>query len=830
MDVQGFILQPSYRIEQGRPVVHLFGVLETGHPFVIRDHSLTSHFWIRARDVERALALGVTEVEADEAITLDGYPASRVEVPTPPGTPAVRDLLSDHGVPTYEADVRFAMRFLIERGIRGSLRIRGEAEESPRGLVFESPDIAPSDWTPSLRVLSVDIETDPKARRLLSIALVGCDRSEVLLFCPKGFPPTADAIPFDSEAALLRGFVDLVREIDPDVLTGWNVVDFDFAVLERLGKRLRVPLALGRGGDRLRLRPLRASRASQEALIPGRLVLDGIQLLRGASVVMPSYGLDAVAREVLGHGKTLTTEGDSDENGAEQDRGKAILDAFKHHRERFVAYNRNDAQLVLDILDRLGLIALGIERSKLTGLPLDRIAGSIAAFDFLYLQALHTRGTVAPSVRDVGEIIGSTGSEVNLGGHVFEPKPGLYDNVLVFDFKSLYPSVIRTFQVDPIGYLDDAGSWPLARAPAGPPVGPPAASPVLRGAPVSDPPDLGTTSTLADAEDSIVAPNGARFRRARGILTEMLDELFPRREAAKKAGDAVASQAIKILMNSFYGVLGTSACRFHRPQLAGAITAFGRALLHWTKERFERDGHEVLYGDTDSLFVLLARPAPDPETTLVAGEDLRRAVERDLAVWIAQQWRVESRLELELETCYRRLLLMANRGGSGGARKRYAGLVGTGDQAKVVFTGMESVRSDWTAFAKDTQRALFERLFHDRAVERYLREQVAALRAGEHDTQLVYRKQLRKPLDAYTATTPPHVAAARKLPKPPRRTVRYVMTVAGPEPTAAQTNAFDYEHYVDKQVRPVAEPVLAVLGLDFDRVIGDDTQLGLFDP
>ncbi len=810
MDVQGFILQPSYRIEQGRPVVHLFGVLETGKPFVVRDHSLTSHFWIRSRDVERALALGVTQVEADDAVTLDGYPSSRVEVPTPPDTPPVRDLLSDNGVPTYEADVRFAMRFLIERGIRGSLRIRGDAKPSARGLVFDSPDIAPSDWTPGLRVLSVDIETDPKARRLLSIALVGCGQSEVLLFCPKGFPPVDDATPFASEAALLRGFVERVRDIDPDVITGWNVVDFDFAVLERLSKRLRVPLALGRGGDRLRLRPLRAARASQEALVTGRLILDGIQLLRGASVIMPSYGLDAVAREVLGHGKNLADE--ASDNGEDQDRGQAILDAFKHHRDRFVAYNRNDAQMVLDILDRLGLIALGIERSKLTGLPLDRIAGSIAAFDFLYLQALHTRGTVAPSVRDVSEIIGTTGSEVNLGGHVFEPKPGLYDNVLVFDFKSLYPSVIRTFQIDPIGYLDETGRWPPIDSSA-------------PGAPAATPSD----GTASDTDDAIVAPNGARFARGRGILTEMLDELFPRREAAKRAGDAVASQAIKILMNSFYGVLGTSACRFHRPQLAGAITAFGRALLHWTKERFERDGHDVLYGDTDSLFVLLANPADGADSTLVAGEKLRREVERDLAAWIAQQWRVESRLELELETCYSRLLLMATRGGSGGARKRYAGLVDNGEETKVVFTGMESVRSDWTVFAKETQRALFERLFHDRAVEDYLRERVAALRAGEHDTQLVYRKQLRKPLDAYTATTPPHVAAARKMPKPPRRTVRYVMTVAGPEPATMQTNVFDYEHYVDKQIRPVAEPVLSVLGLSFDRVVGDDAQLGLFD-
>ena len=282
-------------------------------------------------------------------------------------------------------------------------------------------------------------------------------------------------------------------------------------------------------------------------------------------------------------------------------------------------------------------------------------------------------------------------------------------------------------------------------------------------------------------------------------------------------------------MNSFYGVLGTSACRFHRPELAGAITAYGRVILHWTKERFERAGHEVLYGDTDSLFVRLGAPPSDAATALARGAEVGASVEADLTRWIEQQWGLESRLELELETCYQRLLLHATRGGAGGARKRYAGLVGEGDDARVVLTGMEAVRSDWTELAKAVQRELYERLFRDRTVDAYLRRTVAALRDGAFDERLVYQKTLRKPLEAYTATTPPHVAAARKLPEPPRRSIRYVMTVAGPEPVGHQQNAFDHEHYVSKQIRPVAEPVLEVLGLDFDRIVGDDAQLGLFD-
>ena len=103
-----------------------------------------------------------------------------------------------------------------------------------------------------------------------------------------------------------------------------------------------------------------------------------------------------------------------------------------------------------------------------------------------------------------------------------------------------------------------------------------------------------------------------------------------------------------------------------------------------------------------------------------------------------------------------------------------------------------------------------------------------SLRAGKLDDQLVYRKALRKPLDSYTASTPPHVAAARRMSGRPGRVIRYVITTAGPEPAGERRSPLDHEHYVQKQVRAVAAPVLEQLGLEFDRVVGDDTQLRLF--
>jgi DNA polymerase-2 len=235
----------------------------------------------------------------------------------------------------------------------------------------------------------------------------------------------------------------------------------------------------------------------------------------------------------------------------------------------------------------------------------------------------------------------------------------------------------------------------------------------------------------------------------------------------------------------------------------------------------------VLYGDTHSLFG--ASGEAEPAAARCLGEDLAAQLNGDLAAHIERTWRVESKLQLQFERLYLKLHLLALRQGTGGARKRYAGLAEDGAQGRVVFTGMESVRRDSTDLAKRVQGELYERLFRGRPVEDYLREVVADLRAGRLDDLLVYRKALRKPAEAYTASTPPHVAAARKLPRPARRgVIAYVMTTAGPEPAAERASPPDHEHYVDKQVRPVAEPILELLGLDFARVVGDDRQMSLF--
>jgi DNA polymerase II len=777
---RGFILQATYRVTstaEGRrsPVVHLYGRLDTGVAFLVRDDRQRPHFYVRAGDLSRATALkALPSPQPVDKRTFAGEPVCRVDVEVPSDVPPLRDKLHAAEVETFEADVRFASRYLIERGIKGGCEIEGNPRSGAGGLVFENPQLYPADVQITPRVLSFDIETDAKAERLLAISLYGLGSDEVLIVDGSDRPMPENAERCATEAAALEAFVARVRALDPDVLTGWNLIDFDLTVLERIAARVGCVLELGRDQGAMRIRKAEGYFGSGQASIPGRLVLDGIDLLRGAFIRMDDYSLDAVAREVLGEGKAVAAPA--------RDRLAEILHNYQHDLPAFALYARTDARLALGIVEKLRLVELAFARSQLTGMTPDRVAASIASFDFLYLSELERAHIVAPSVRGGDSRV----HVAQQGGHVLEPETGLHANVWVFDFKSLYPSIIRTFNIDPVSYV------PMPT------------------------PDL----------DLIRTTEGA-FHREPAILPRLLDELFPRREAAKRRGDDVAAHAIKILMNSFYGVLGTSACRFFNPALANSITGMGKHLLLWSKQWFESRGLRVLYGDTDSLFVRSA--TSDPEGASTEAARLAAELNRDLERHIEARWRVQSRLELEFEKLYLKLFLPRARHSMRGASKRYAGLVYSagGGPGTVEFVGMEVIRRDATPLAKRVQRELYERLFSNRPVDAYLAEIVAKLRRGELDEELVYHKNLRKETGEYTATTPPHVAAARKSRLALGRSIRYVVTTAGAEPLDNLSHPLDREHYVEKQVKPVAEPVLDTLGLNFERVIGDARQFEL---
>jgi DNA polymerase-2 len=617
---------------------------------------------------------------------------------------------------------------------------------------------------PALRVLSVDLETSPDASSIWSVALVGDDADEVHM---RSRREVQGARVHADERALLTAAARRILEIDPDILTGWNVVDFDLRTWVKRCAALSLPANLGRvPGEILFHQDLGFTRQSR-ATIPGRVVLDGIGLVRDA-VRLEDYRLETAARALLGRGKLIDLEG--------SDKAREIERLYREEPAALAAYNREDARLVLDILEREGLLDLAVERSLLSGMQLDRVGASIASFDLVYLPELRRRGLVAPSVDTSRE------RATVKGGAVLDSKPGLFANVAVFDFKSLYPSLIRTFNLDPVAH---------ARA----------------------------------DDDALTAPNGARFSRDEAILPAIIERFMESRAEARRRGDRHADQAIKIMMNALFGVLGAASCRFFNPEIANAITGFGQQILSWTRDAFEEGGVSVIYGDTDSVFVQLESAADDDARA--EATRLRSRVEQRIAERIRRQYSVEPRLELELEVVYARFFMPRVRGGRSGSKKRYAGI----RDGELEVVGLESVRRDWPAVAGRLQRGMLERIFRDEEVMPFVRDVVQLVVGGQLDDELIYAKRVRKgSLDRYTATTPPHVQAARKAGGRAGPVVRYVIAATGPEPVfhgRPLPADIDRRHYIERVLRPVAEAILDPLALSFDEATGEPHQLNL---
>ena len=821
-DDVGYLLHVFHRAENGRDVICGVGKLRDGQTFLFTDDRVSPTLYVRESEAAAADARirsdGVSaRVVPSEFATMDGEPVAGIRFARVRDQRGLVKSLEAQQTRTYEGDLPFGRQYLIGRGLRGGVRITGSW--TPGGRVdraYDNPALHPAYWEPDFSVLALDIETDPEASTIYAVGLVladsggGVASEEIHMVGEPAPDDPAQLVCWADEASMLRGVSARILEMDPDLLTGWNLVDFDLQVLQRRFRDLNVPFQLGRTDDQSWYRSGEIWGGST-MVIHGRQILDALHLLRGTLQRFEDYRLDTVANAILGRGKLL-------EDDAGSSRAEKITEVYRGDRATFCAYCLEDARLVLDILEAEGLINLTLRRGLLTGLPLERAWVSVAAFDNIYINALHQRGMVAPTTG-----VDRTPGAGAPGGLIIPAKAGLYRNVFVFDFKSLYPSIIRTFNIDPLAHIEAQGAHAGGTGAA-----PGQVSDTSPGQ-VSDAVS-GHDSAASGLKDCLEAPNGARFSRTPGILPSMLEQFFASRDEARASGDELASFTYKIVMNSFYGVLASASCRFAAPQLAGAITEFGHYILKWCRDELEKDGYTVLYGDTDSVFVDLDaadRADPDPSTDL--GREVCDRINTRLAGHVRERYGVTSFLELELEKCYHRFLLPSMRGDSErGRAKGYAGLRRDGEGERVEIVGMEAVRRDWTDLAHQLQGVLLDRVFHEApaaAIEEEIYRWVQEVRSGRRDDLLVYRKNLRKPVESYTRSVPPHVKAARLM-ENPTGVIRYVITRDGPQPEGLLTAPIDYGHYVDKQILPIVTTVAQVYALDVEAAISG--RLNLF--
>ncbi|EPV1125352.1 DNA polymerase II [Vibrio harveyi] len=783
---QGFLLTRQARDIKGQTQIELWLSTENG-PTQLLIQGERPVFFIEQAQIEQTKRFATSkqiavDIRSLELKNFQLTPLAACYTQTTKDAFALQDELKQNDIVHFEGDVRLADRYLMERFIKGSMEFTGNQQSLNGFQRIQNAKCRTGEYQPKLHVVSLDLECSEKGI-LYSIGLDSPVDSRVIMI---GEPEQAET-PIQwvkDEKALLDALIAWFKQFDPDVIVGWNVIDFDFRLLHKRAEWHNMKLILGRADQ-----PsfFRSSAQSQQGFIsiPGRVVLDGIDTLKTATYHFRSWSLESVSQELLGEGKEIHNV---------HDRMDEINRMYRSDKPSLAKYNLQDCVLVNKIFDHTHLLDFAIERSRLTGVELDRVGGSVAAFTNLYLPQIHRAGYVAPNLHPENWV-------ASPGGYVMDSIPNLYDSVLVLDFKSLYPSIIRSFLIDPMGLVE------------------------------------GLQLEIGKAEDEAVPGfRGGQFHRSKHFLPEMIEKLWAARDVAKKNNEKAFSQAIKIIMNSFYGVLGSSGCRFFDTRLASSITMRGHEIMKQTKVLIEAKGYQVIYGDTDSTFVSLNGPYSQVDADKI-GNELVDYINQWWGDHLRDEYNLNSILELEYETHYRKFLMPTIRGAETGSKKRYAGLIGEGEKERIIFKGLESARTDWTPLAQRFQNTLYQMIFHGEDPSDYVREMVEKTNSGEFDDQLVYQKRLRRKLHEYQKNIPPQVRAARladdinaKLGRPlqyqNRGRIEYLITVNGPEPHEYRNSPIDYQHYIDKQLKPIADAILPFIGTDFEQLSAP--QMGLF--
>ena len=557
--VELFLLEGSYQAVEDGVVVELFGRTKDGSSLVARYYGFRPYFMITepTDDVRARLKADPEIIEFHDVTTwVDGRerPALHVTLHRPWLVPQYRDNYRRRGDENsvLACDIPFVHRFLYDKHL--GLAVSFEAEDEPaeirsryaipnvvRVVTTEGHDIRPAEvFRPPLRTLSFDIENAIRERTIFTICGVseGGDR-----------PRRSFRIHGPDERKILEEFVATVLADDPDVITGYNIGGYDFPLLlERATATGLGALTIGRERS--------APREMGERLwkVTGRAVADAWWSVR-RDLKPKQETLQFVARTLLGDSKL------------DVDR-RVIEKEWAEDPVRVMEYCEHDADLALRILQRLRTVEKAADLATVAHLPLEEGMNGRTS---LYIDAL-----LIP--RADGQNVGVpmshfSGREAPIeGGYVHPIKPGMYQWVVVLDFKSMYPSIIISHNLC-----------------------------------FTTPSPNGTT----------VAPSGARFLAPsvrRGIIPEILSDLLAERTRFRRAGQTATNpelkeyydglqNAVKVLMNSFYGVLASSFYRFTNKEIGAAITAFGRDAITSIIRELEKDGFEVVYSDTDSVFV-----------------------------------------------------------------------------------------------------------------------------------------------------------------------------------------------------------------------------------
>lgn len=672
------LTQCEYSFHNNQPVVHLFGRDSTGTPHRVDVVGFKPYFFIPAS--ESVKVLPPAELDTHEYFSIRHEPLVKVFTQKPGDVRELREKFSKH----FEADILYTLRFLIDTKIKSGFSYT----QSP----CTPEDIKPIDLNFPARKCIVDIECsdengfpdatkdpifcitayDSFTKRYITFVVATSPIDETPKENGCFDPARHDVVTYTDEKSLLVDFCEYIKSTDPDIITGWNSTEFDAPyILTRMDK-------LGIPRDSLaRLHSSNTDRVE----IKGRQLFD---LLAGYKRMhlgeQPSYRLDAIAAEELGKQKIRFT-------------GK-ICDLWKNDPTNLIYYNFTDVELCVGIDEKDETVEFHRHVAQYAGCPLEKTTNSMPIIDMLVLREAKENGVVLPSKAGV-----VNAQESFEGATVIPPVPGVHENVVVLDAKSLYPMSMMTINASP---------------------------------------------ETKDPNGELRAPNGVRFKKEPDGLVRKIQAKFLReRDEMKKERNKypfdskeyklwnMKQDVVKICMNSYYGVSGNQMFRLNDRDVGSAITSVGRAILEHNKKLIEAEGFKVIFGDTDSNGVKIPKSI-GPEGTMAIAKDLEKILNDSYPAFAKEVLNADtSYFSVKFEKLYQRFF-------SGGRKKRYAGLLiwkEGKDVHKVDVVGFEVKRSDSPKVTRDAMETLIEMVLEGKPYEEIrstISDVIRKYRAGKY--------------------------------------------------------------------------------------------------
>ncbi len=833
MKIEAQVLDVDYILFNGKPVVRFVSKLENGETVTIFYTKHLPYFYLEVNDekideirskIENDLSVTTEVVEKIIPIGFHKDPKKVIKIigTDPSKVPELRRSVERYGK-TYEADILFKYRIMVDEDIYGMSWIEAEGNwiltNTVKTKAFEAKTIKPIEKNKNapLKYISLDIEVVPEEEGLPNpekdpIAIISLvfypeykGKKSITIVSKPINTENKEFIGVGDEKELLEKFLEIILDYDPDIVIGYNINNFDLPYIIKRIEVNNLRKDWGRNEKKVFLKKLKNTTS---ITIPGRVIVDPYEIIKNDVFIrLKRYDLNTVAKHFLGEEKV-------DVEGVRE--MKQLWNGTKEDLLRFMAYCKKDAELALRLIIEKRLLDKFFELSKISGLLLqDVFGGQTQRHEIRLLHEFKKRNMIMPNKPDRKEVKRREEERKKSGlkgAIVLEPKIGLHNdgNILVLDFASLYPSIIRTFNICP-------------------------------------------TTLIVNKEDEkfehFTSPTGSKFVKPEvreGVFPAVVKELVETRRKVKKQMKKEKDEemkrfldakqhALKIMANSLYGYLGFLGARLYLLEIANSITGFGRENILKTKKLVEENFDvEVVYGDTDSIFVKVK--TKDLEEAEKIGEEISEFVSE----------RLPGYLVLEFEKIYKSFLILT--------KKRYAGWKferdsssPTGWKDSIDMKGIETVRRDWCSLTSETMDKVIKIILKEGNIQKaanYVRQVIKDLIEGKIPMEkLTIVKGLTKDPEEYDGVQP-HVELVKKMRErdPSKSPVigdriefviikgNQMLSKRAEDPKYVIENGLeiDSNYYIESQILPPIERIFDVCGISKSELIEGSKQQSLF--